>query len=114
MSSFTALTTSGTPNQPEAGRACEPRYLAAPGASAGSECFARCTCDLEGPVPSYLAEIVMIWVLTSRCFGSCEIKKCNIPCVYWVSCAYPKGRKLVGWPGLEPGTNGLKGRCSTD
>ncbi len=21
---------------------------------------------------------------------------------------------LVGWPGLEPGTNGLKGRCSTD
>jgi len=22
--------------------------------------------------------------------------------------------KVVGWPGLEPGTNGLKGRCSTD
>ena len=22
--------------------------------------------------------------------------------------------QLVGWPGLEPGTNGLKGRCSTD
>ncbi len=21
---------------------------------------------------------------------------------------------MVGWPGLEPGTNGLKGRCSTD
>jgi len=21
---------------------------------------------------------------------------------------------VVGWPGLEPGTNGLKGRCSTD
>ena len=22
--------------------------------------------------------------------------------------------EVVGWPGLEPGTNGLKGRCSTD
>ena len=22
--------------------------------------------------------------------------------------------RMVGWPGLEPGTNGLKGRCSTD
>ncbi len=29
----------------------------------------------------------------------------------------PENRSLVemvGWPGLEPGTNGLKGRCSTD
>ena len=23
-------------------------------------------------------------------------------------------KTVVGWPGLEPGTNGLKGRCSTD
>ena len=24
------------------------------------------------------------------------------------------GFKMVGWAGLEPATNGLKGRCSTD
>ena len=34
--------------------------------------------------------------------AECKPKPCN----------YLK--KLVGWPGLEPGTNGLKGRCSTD
>jgi hypothetical protein len=25
-----------------------------------------------------------------------------------------EGNEVVGWAGLEPATNGLKGRCSTD
>ncbi len=28
--------------------------------------------------------------------------------------ALSEGKKVVGWLGLEPRTNGLKGRCSTD
>ncbi len=36
----------------------------------------------------------------------------------WSSGFWPtsriKSKEQVGWPGLEPGTNGLKGRCSTD
>jgi hypothetical protein len=58
-------------------------------------------------------------VLAGQVFGSNLVldgKKARGCCVKPWSLLVEKSSTggMVGWPGLEPGTNGLKGRCSTD
>ena len=58
-------------------------------------------------------------VLAGQVFGSnlvLDCKKARGSCVKrWSSLLeHSSCSSMVGWPGLEPGTNGLKGRCSTD
>lgn len=58
-------------------------------------------------------------VLASQIFGSnlvLDCKKARGWCVKPWSLLVEKSSSggMVGWPGLEPGTNSLKGYCSTD
>jgi hypothetical protein len=40
-------------------------------------------------------------------------KKLHLSTVLYLQTRFPEGFVVVGWVGLEPTTNALKGRCST-
>jgi hypothetical protein len=56
-------------------------------------------------------------LFASACIGLHDvliILRCGKCLISLAFLQFSEQTKVVGWPGLEPGTNGLKGRCSTD
>jgi hypothetical protein len=69
-------------------------------------------------LPQDLPETGILWQIFASCCTSLhrryEIHDVQNSLYLQAFYEFFSEKEVVGWPGLEPGTNGLKGRCSTD